>query len=112
MDAPSSYVSPVLRSLNGLLETYGLQLILAFTLALAFSIFLRKTNAVIFTEFFRTKEWRWYAYIGGLAILFSLWYQVGLSVQFNAWYKEFYDLITDTSTHGSTSITRQWSSSP
>lgn len=39
------------------------------------------------------KSWLHWSLAGSIAILWSIWYQVDLSVQINDWYGEFYDLI-------------------
>ena len=39
------------------------------------------------------KSWLHWSLLGSVAILWSIWYQVDLSVQINDWYGEFYNLI-------------------
>lgn len=47
----------------------------------------------MFRSFFMQRDWYKWSLGGSLLILFSIWYQVELSVQINDWYGEFYDLI-------------------
>lgn len=47
----------------------------------------------MFRSFFMNRDWFKWSLGGSLLILFSIWYQVELSVQINDWYGEFYDLI-------------------
>ena len=49
--------------------------------------------------FFRTKEWFWWAYGGGLFLLGSLYAQVHMSVLFNKWYGGFYDMLQKATDH-------------
>ncbi|MCP4472710.1 MAG: putative transporter [Gammaproteobacteria bacterium] len=47
----------------------------------------------MFRSFFMNKSWLHWSLAGSIAILWSIWYQVDLSVQINDWYGEFYNLI-------------------
>jgi peptide/bleomycin uptake transporter len=47
----------------------------------------------MFRSFFTNKAWLHWSLAGSIVILWSIWYQVELSVQINDWYGEFYDLI-------------------
>lgn len=47
----------------------------------------------MFRSFFMNKSWLHWSLFGSIAILWSIWYQVDLSVQINDWYGEFYNLI-------------------
>ena len=49
--------------------------------------------------FFRTKEWFWWAYGGGLLLIGSLYAQVYMSVLFNKWYGGFYDMLQKAPEH-------------
>ena len=43
-------------------------------------------------KFFTNREWFLWAWIGGLLILLSTWYQVQLDVKINEWFGKFYDI--------------------
>jgi peptide/bleomycin uptake transporter len=47
----------------------------------------------MFRSFFLNRSWLHWSLAGSIAILWSIWYQVDLSVQINDWYGEFYNLI-------------------
>jgi peptide/bleomycin uptake transporter len=47
----------------------------------------------MFRSFFMNKSWLHWSLLGSIVILWSIWYQVDLSVQINEWYGEFYNLI-------------------
>ena len=47
----------------------------------------------MFHSFFMKKSWLHWSLVGSVVILWSIWYQVELSVQINDWYGEFYNLI-------------------
>lgn len=47
----------------------------------------------MFRSFFMNKSWLHWSLAGSIAILWSIWYQVDLSVQINDWYGEFYNMI-------------------
>ena len=47
----------------------------------------------MFRSFFMAKSWLHWSLAGSFAILWSIWFQVELSVQINDWYGEFYNLI-------------------
>jgi len=47
----------------------------------------------MFRSFFMNRDWFKWSLGGSLLILFSIWYQVDLTVQINEWYRLFYDLI-------------------
>jgi peptide/bleomycin uptake transporter len=47
----------------------------------------------MFRSFFMKKNWLHWSLVGSIAILWSIWYQVELSVQINDWYGEFYNMI-------------------
>ena len=47
----------------------------------------------MFRSFFMNRNWFKWSLGGSLLILFSIWYQVDLTVQINDWYRLFYDLI-------------------
>ena len=44
-------------------------------------------------DFFKSKQWFVWAYLGSAFIIATLWYQVQLDVQINEWFGGFYDLI-------------------
>jgi peptide/bleomycin uptake transporter len=44
-------------------------------------------------NFFKSKEWFVWSWLGAAAIIASLWYQVQLDVQINEWFGSFYDMI-------------------
>jgi peptide/bleomycin uptake transporter len=44
-------------------------------------------------DFFKSREWFLWAYVGSFFILATLWYQVQLDVQINEWFGGFYDMI-------------------
>lgn len=44
-------------------------------------------------NFFKTKEWALWAYVGSFVILSSLWIQVQIDVKINEWFGGFYDMI-------------------
>ena len=43
--------------------------------------------------FFRTWKWALWSWLGAIAIIGTMWYQVQLDVQINEWFGDFYDLI-------------------
>ena len=47
----------------------------------------------MFRSFFWSKSWLHWSLAGSIVILWSIWFQVDLSVQINDWYGEFYNLI-------------------
>ncbi len=49
----------------------------------------------MFKYFFKSKEWRTWAYGGGAFLLISVWIQVQFTVWLNEWYKGFYDLFSE-----------------
>lgn len=44
-------------------------------------------------NFFTTWKWLLWAWLGAIAIIGTMWYQVQLDVQINEWFGTFYDLI-------------------
>jgi len=44
-------------------------------------------------NFFKSKEWFVWSWLGGITIVATLWYQVQLDVQINEWFGGFYDMI-------------------
>jgi peptide/bleomycin uptake transporter len=44
-------------------------------------------------DFFKSKKWFVWAYVGSAFIIATLWYQVQLDVQINEWFGGFYDMI-------------------
>ena len=44
-------------------------------------------------SFYWSKEWAQWAYGGAFALIFSLWFQVQMSVAINEWYGGFYNLL-------------------
>jgi peptide/bleomycin uptake transporter len=44
-------------------------------------------------DFFKSKKWFVWAYVGSAVIIATLWYQVQLDVQINEWFGGFYDMI-------------------
>lgn len=61
----------------------------------------------MFTSFYRSKEWRFWAYGGGLFLLVSLYAQVHMSVLINNWYGGFYDMLQKAEKH---TVTEFWES--
>jgi peptide/bleomycin uptake transporter len=47
----------------------------------------------MFKSFFMDRDWLPWSLAGSIAILWSIWYQVELSVKINSWYGDFYNLI-------------------
>ena len=43
--------------------------------------------------FFTSKKWLLWSWIGAIAIIGTMWYQVQLDVQINEWFGDFYNLI-------------------
>lgn len=53
----------------------------------------------MFSSFFKSKKWAFWAY-GGLAlIVVSLVFQTHLNVAINDWYKDFYDILQNVKEH-------------
>jgi len=50
-------------------------------------------------SFFKNKEWRLWAYIGGAGLIVLLIGQTWLSVQLNTWYRDFYDILQNVQDH-------------
>lgn len=44
-------------------------------------------------DFFKSKKWFLWSYVGSALIIATLWYQVQLDVQINEWFGGFYDMI-------------------
>ena len=46
-------------------------------------------------RFFTTKKWLVWSWLGAIAIIGTLWYQVQLDVRINEWFGSFYDMIQE-----------------
>lgn len=53
----------------------------------------------MFRSFFQNRKWFFWAYGGGLLLLFSLYIQVQLTVSMNEWYGGFYDILQKAQEH-------------
>ena len=64
----------------------------------------------MFKTFFWNKSYALWAWLGSLAIMGSLWYQVQVNVKINEWFGSFYDLIqVAVTTPGSVEAMQYWS---
>ncbi|WP_172201411.1 putative transporter [Campylobacter sp. RM16188] len=61
----------------------------------------------MFSSFFKSRKWAWWAYLGVLFLLLSLYIQTDINVKINNWYKEFYDMLQKIKDHD---INDFWSS--
>lgn len=59
----------------------------------------------MFSSFFGNKKWLLWSYGGGLFLILLLYAQVQCNVMINEWYKDFYDMMQNTSKH---SIDEYW----
>ncbi|WP_163340516.1 putative transporter [Desulfopila sp. IMCC35008] len=53
----------------------------------------------MFRAFFKTREWFVWAWGGGLFLMFSLFFQVQLTVKINSWYGGFYNILQKATEH-------------
>ena len=53
----------------------------------------------MFSSFFRSKKWVFWAYGGLFVIIVSLIFQTRLNVAINNWYKDFYDIMQNVKDH-------------
>ena len=53
----------------------------------------------MFSSFFRSKKWAFWAYGGLFVIIVSLIFQTRLNVAINDWYKDFYDIMQNVKDH-------------
>lgn len=63
----------------------------------------------MFRYFFKSKEWRLWAYGGGAFLLSSIWIQVQFTVWLNKWYGGFYDLFSNAEDYYGTGDGSFWS---
>lgn len=53
----------------------------------------------MFRSFFKSREWFFWAYGGGLFLLLALFVQVELTVKINEWYGSFYNILQKATEH-------------
>lgn len=53
----------------------------------------------MFRSFFKSKEWMYWAWGGGLFLLLALYVQVELTVEINKWYGGFYNILQKATEH-------------
>ena len=53
----------------------------------------------MFRSFYKSKEWFFWAYGGGLVLLIALFIQVELTVRLNEWYGAFYNILQKATEH-------------
>lgn len=53
----------------------------------------------MFSSFFKSKKWAYWAYLGLLFLFISLYIQTDINVRINNWYKEFYDMVNNVKEH-------------
>lgn len=53
----------------------------------------------MFRSFFKSREWLFWAYGGGLFLLLMLFVQVELTVKINVWYGSFYNILQKATEH-------------
>ena len=58
--------------------------------------------------FFRTWKWALWSWLGAIAIIGTMWYQVQLDVQINEWFGDFYDLIQTALANPGTVTTEEY----